>query len=100
DEYRKQQNDAETFDYDAPVEGLRIIDDYQFEVTLVEPVQRFMAVLAMFQTSVVAHEAVTAYGERFGRHPVGTGPCTMKEDDWKTGHRIVFHKNPNYHECY
>lgn len=100
DEYREAQNDAEEFDYDAPVEGFKILNDYEFEVTLKEPVQRFMWVLAMFQTSVVPREAVEKYGDKFGRHPVGTGPFTLAKGDWIPGKSIVFHKNPNYHEAY
>lgn len=100
DEYRAEQNAAETFDYDAPVEGLQKINDYEFKVVLKEPVQRFMYVLAMYQTSVVPREAVEKYGDQFSRHPVGTGPFTMDERDWSPGKSMVLNKNPNYHECY
>ena len=100
DEYRKTQNDADKFDYDVAFEGLKRINDYEFEVKLVEPVTRFMWVLGMFQTSVVPREAVEKYGTRFARHPVGTGPFTMKEEDWVPKQRMVLNKNPNYHECF
>ena len=100
DEYRKAQNDAAKFDYDATVDGFKIINDHEFQVTLKEKVQRFLWTLAMFQLSVVPHEAVDMYGERFGRHPVGTGPYTLKEGDWQPGTSLLYHKNPNYHECY
>ena len=100
DEYREQQNAAEEFDYDAPVEGMRKINDYEFEVELTDPVQRFMYVLAMFQMSVVPREAAEKYGGQFGRHPVGTGPFTMAKDDWIPGKSMVLRKNPKYHECF
>jgi oligopeptide transport system substrate-binding protein len=100
DEYREQQNAADTFDYDAPVEGLRVINDREFEVVLKEPVQRFMYVLAMFQLSVVPREAAEMYGDQFGRHPVGTGPFTMAEQDWSPGESMVLQRNPTYHDCY
>ena len=100
DEYRQQQNEAKKFDYDAPVEGMKIINDREFEVVLKEPVQRFLYVLAMFQTSIVPREAVENYGELFNRHPVGTGPFTINEDDWEPRKKMVFLRNPNYHECY
>jgi len=100
DEYRKRQNEAESFDYDAPVKGFQKIDDHEFRVVLKEPVQRFMWVLAMYQTSVVPREAVEMYGSRFGRHPVGTGPFTLDERDWLPRQRIVYYRNPDYHECY
>ena len=100
DEYREVQNKAKRFDYDAPVEGFEIINDHEFQVVLAAPVEKFLWVLAMFQTSVVPREAVEKYGTKFGRHPVGTGPFTLDEDDWKPKQRMVLHKNPDYHECY
>ncbi len=100
DAYREAQNAAEKFDYDVPVEGMKVIDDQTFQVVLTEPVYRFMYVLAMFQLSIVPREAVEKYGTKFGRHPVGTGPFTMKEGDWVAGKSMVLHKNPNYHQTY
>lgn len=100
DEYRTVQNDAEAFDYEAPVEGLQIINDYEFQVVLQEPVTRFMWLLAMFQTSIVPQEAVEHYGTRFARHPVGTGPYTMNEEDWVPKQRMILNRNPHYHDCY
>jgi len=87
------------FDYDAPVEGLRVIDDHTFEVELVNPVASFLYILAMFQLSVVPREAVETYGDRFGRHPVGSGPFLLRrEGDWVVGKSIVLHRNPGYRE--
>lgn len=96
DAYREAQNAAETFDYDAPVEGMRVIDDHTFQVVLKQPVMRFLYILAMFQTSVVPREAVEEYGTRFSRHPVGTGPFRMKEGDWVTSSSMTFTKNPTF----
>jgi len=98
DDYRRRQNAADRFDYDVPVEGLKIEDDATFTVTLTEPVQRFLWVLAMFQTAVVPREAVEKYGDRFGRHPVGTGPFTLDEREWIPGQSMIFRRNKNYHE--
>lgn len=97
DEWRDAQNVAEAFDYDAPCEGLVALDRFTLQVKLTEPIQRFMNVLAMFQTSVVAREAVEEYGERISRHPVGTGPFTMAEEDWKTSSSLDFERFENYH---
>lgn len=100
DEYREQQNAAEKFNYDAPVSGMKILNDREFEITLVEPIQRFLWTLTMFQTSIVPREAVEKYGNRFGRQPVGTGPYTMKPEDWTPNQSMILAANPNYHECY
>lgn len=106
DAYRETQNKAAAtaggkFDYDAPVEGFRLLGKYQFEVVLNEPVFRFTWILAMFQTSVVAKEAVEKYGDRLSRHPVGTGPYVLrKESDWVSGKSMTMYKNPSYREDY
>ncbi|MFT7669936.1 MAG: oligopeptide transport system substrate-binding protein [Planctomycetota bacterium] len=99
DAWRDQQNEN-GFDYDAPCEGLLALDRYTLQVTLAEPVTRFLYVLAMFQTSVVAREAVEEYGSKISRHPVGTGPYTMHEDDWQTSKSLDFYRNKNYREEY
>ncbi len=98
-EFRDTQNAAEKFDYDAPWDGIRIVNDHEFQVTLEKPASRFLSTLAMFQTAVVPREAVEKYGARFGLHPVGTGPFTLAEADWRQGQSITFRKNENYHEC-
>jgi ABC-type transport system substrate-binding protein len=106
DEYRDQQLKAtegqpnQHFDYHAPVAGLKVLNDQEFEVTLKRPAARFMWILAMFQTGIVPHEAVEAYGTRFGVHPVGTGPYTLADGDWQFGLQMILHRNPNYREAY
>lgn len=105
DEYKDAQkarvDEGETFDYDASVEGFRILSDDEFEVELIEPIQQFRWKLAMFQLGIVPREAVEKYGTKFSEHPVGTGPFILKEEsDWKRNTSIVFHRNPNYHEEY
>ena len=91
---------AETkFDYDAPVEGMRIINDLEFEVELNEPVYRFMYVLATFQMPIVPREAVEFHKDESGRHSVGTGPFVLREYDWVPTNDMILHRNPNYHEC-
>lgn len=97
DAYRAAQNAAAKFDYEAPVEGMRVLGTHEFEVELTEPVYRFMWTLAMFQTSVVPREAVAHHGLRFARTSVGTGPFHV--ESWSdTG--MVFARNPTYREEY
>ncbi|MGI9430061.1 MAG: ABC transporter substrate-binding protein [Bythopirellula sp.] len=98
DEYRDEQNAAERFDYDAPVEGFKRISDQEFEVRLKQPFYRFTYTLAMFQTSIVPREAVEYYKKKFSRHPVGTGPFLLKH--WEPNSRMTFVRNPNYREEY
>ncbi len=102
DEFKEQQGElvkaGKPFDYGASVAGFRTISDTEFEIILKKPVVRFGWVISMFQTSVVAREAVEKYGDTLGKHPVGTGPFILKkESDWKPGQNMVLHRNPNYH---
>ena len=99
DDYRDTQNKAAAFDYTVPVEGFQKLSDQEFKVVLSESVHRFVWTLSMFQTAIVPREAVEHYGERFGRHPVGTGPFTMAEKDW-TPQGMTFKKNPTFREAY
>ena len=108
DAYREQQNEiaqkaeeqakergeknTPKFDYEIPVAGMKIINDYEFEILLNEPVYRFSYVLAMFQTGVVPKEAVEHYGKKFARHPVGSGAFMFHR--WDPGSQIVYVKNP------
>lgn len=101
DEYVDEQNEADTYDYDAPVEGLRKIDDRNFEIVLNEPLYVFLMRLGMFQTSVLPREAVEMYGEDFRFNPVGTGPFMLEDpDDWRPKQSLYLVRNPNYHEVY
>jgi ABC-type transport system substrate-binding protein len=96
DEYAAAQNEAATFDYDAPVEGFRAISDSEFEIELTKPVYKFLYVLSQFQTSIVPREAVEKYGVDFSFHPVGTGPFVL--DEWQPKQSLTLNRNPNYHE--
>ena len=85
------------FDYDAPMEGLRVLDKYTFQVRLNKPLFVFIYSFADCRiTCAVAREVVEKYGADFGAHPVGTGP--WKLGFWKRSSKMVFERNPNYRE--
>jgi ABC-type transport system substrate-binding protein len=85
------------FDYDAPVEGLRALDRYTFQVKLGVPTPRFLYNFADGSfTGALAREVVEFYGDKTGEHPVGTGPFVLAQ--WKRSSRIVLARNPNYRE--
>jgi len=103
DEWRTEQSEADGptgFDYDAPIEGMKKINDYEFEILLKQPFYRFTYTLAMFQTSVVAREAAEYYGKTISRHPVGTGAFTLRHEDWESGAFMSLKRNPAYREDY
>jgi ABC-type transport system substrate-binding protein len=101
-ELRKAALDNKTpFDYDAPVEGIRALDRYTFEVRTARPAPRLPYVFATGAVSgALAREVVETYGPRqIGDHPVGTGAFTLGQ--WLRGARIVLEKNPRHvHERY
>ncbi len=83
------------FDYDAPVEGLRTLDRYTFQIRLGVPTPRFLYNFTDGSfVGAVAREVVEAYGDRVGEHPVGTGAFVVAQ--WKRSSRIVLARNPNY----
>ncbi len=86
------------FDWDAPIEGLQVLDKYRFRITLVRPFPQFLYVLAMNYAAVVPRECAEYYGKEFGNHAIGTGPFILKS--WIRGNRLVYERNPNYRDEY
>jgi ABC-type transport system substrate-binding protein len=86
-------------DYDEPIEGLKALDKYTFQVKLREPLGIWMFQFADCRIScAVAREVAEFYGEDFGSHPVGTGPYRLAF--WKRSSKMVFEKNPGFREQY
>jgi ABC-type transport system substrate-binding protein len=94
---KRTMADKVAFDYDTPVEGLRALDRYRFQIRLRNTSPRFLYYFADPSfTGAMAREVVERYGDRVGEHPVGTGPFVLKQ--WKRSSRIVLARNPNYRE--
>lgn len=96
DAYCDTQNAADRFDYSGQVEGMKKISDTEFQIVLTKPVYRFLYILSMFQTSIVPHEGVEYWKDKFESHPVGTGPFIL--DTYVPKQSITANKNPNYHD--
>jgi len=87
------------FDYDAPIEGLKVLDRYTFQIKLRAPLGIFMFQFTDCRIAcAMAREVVEHYGEDIGSHPVGTGPYRLAF--WKRSSKMVFEKNPNFREQY
>jgi ABC-type transport system substrate-binding protein len=85
-------------DYDAPVEGLRALDRYRFEVVLARPDPRFVLLFAVPGfTAALAREVCERWGDESGAHPVGTGPFVLK--DWRRGSRVLLARSPSYRDA-
>ncbi len=86
------------FDYDTPVEGIRTLDRYTWQVKLPRAAPRF-ASDTYYDASVmgaVAREVVEKYGDAIMEHPVGTGPFMLT--DWIRSSHMTLQRNPNYRD--
>ena len=88
---------ANRIDYDAPIEGLKVVDKYTFQVKIKKPQYVFIYKFADCRIAcAVAREVAEKYGDDFGAHPVGTGPFRLAF--WKRSSKIALERNPGYHE--
>jgi ABC-type transport system substrate-binding protein len=87
------------FDYDAPIDGLQLLDRYTLRLKLNFADTELMANLTSSSLCGVAREVIEAYGDGAGwamANPVGTGPYRLK--DWRRGQRIVLEANPSFRD--
>ncbi len=99
DEFLKRIRKNGKMEYDTPIEGLKVIDRYTFQVKLNESKPTWIYNFADCRTScAVAREVVEKYGDDIGAHPVGTGAYRLKS--WKRSSKMIFESNPNYREEY
>jgi len=99
DEVLAKARKENKFDYEAPVEGLRALDKYTWQIRLKQPDYNFIYYFGYCQlTCAVAREAVEHYGDKIGEHPIGTGPFMLTF--WKRSSKIVLDANPTYREEY
>jgi ABC-type transport system substrate-binding protein len=85
------------FDYDAPIEGLQVLDPHTVRFVLTEPRPRFIQTLAANDLAgAQAREVVEHYGDTIGAHPVGTGPFRLGR--WVRASKIVMERNPHFRE--
>ena len=86
-------------DYDAPIEGMQLIDRYTLRLKLTYPSYDMLADMTTTGTSAIAREVVEAYGDGSGwvmANPVGTGPYRLKE--WRRGQKIILEASPSFRE--
>ncbi|MCC7325203.1 MAG: bicyclomycin resistance protein [Burkholderiales bacterium] len=86
-------------DYDAPVEGMQLVDRYTLRLKLTYPSYDMLADLTTTGAAAVAREVVEAYGDTSGwvmANPVGTGPYRLAE--WRRGQRIVLEASPSFRD--
>ena len=86
------------FEFDTPVEGLKVLDKYTWQIKLGKPDPRFVENLTNPLAAAMAREVVEMYGDKIPQHPVGTNAFMLKRDEWRRSSRIVLVKNPNFRE--
>lgn len=89
-----------------PLEGVKKLDNYSFEITLKGQYNQFLFWLAMPFFSPIPWEADLFYSRpgmedknlTFGWYPIGTGPFMLIENN--PNRHMVLVKNPNFREVY
>jgi len=88
--FRNTIEGGDDYQNEGEISGLKAIDDYTVEFTLIKPSSNFMSHLATIGSAIVPREAVEK------NVIVGSGPFTYsKENDTKTA--VTLLKNQNYH---
>ncbi|KTD83000.1 extracellular solute-binding protein [Legionella waltersii] len=89
-----------------PLNGIKKLDNYRFEITLRGQYPQFLFWLAMPFFAPVPWEADVFYSQKgmddknlsFGWYPVGTGPFMLTANN--PNRNMILEKNPNYREVY
>ena len=99
DELLARVRKANKMDFDTPLEGLKALDRYTFQIRLTKPKYNFIYDLADCRVAcAVAREVIEKYAEDPGSHPVGTGAYRL--ETWKRSSHLTFVPNPNFREEY
>jgi ABC-type transport system substrate-binding protein len=85
---------AAKVDWDRPVKGFQILDDYTIRLVMPRPNPQMVYNLAAMWTAVVSRDAVNYWGRDFRLHPVGSGSYCMTE--YLRDQRIILEANPIY----
>ncbi|GAC1419351.1 MAG: ABC transporter substrate-binding protein [Burkholderiaceae bacterium] len=97
DALAEQAKKSGTFDYDAKVKGLELVNKYTLRIHLKQPDFHLAMILAHEPTSAMAREVVEKYRDTAGQvqgNPVGTGPYYLRE--WVRGSKMVLEANPEF----
>ncbi|WP_062234785.1 ABC transporter substrate-binding protein [Fictibacillus sp. FJAT-27399] len=81
-------------DKNHAIEAVDAVDPHTVTFKLKYPKPTFLKDLALTPFSISSPSAIKKQGDKYGSHPVGTGPFIFKE--WKRDDRIVLSKNKNY----
>lgn len=77
--------------------GVKAVDDYTFEVTLVKPDDNFLTVCGFAFARPVKKDLIDQYGGEYGSSAekiMGNGPFVLKS--WEPDSKMVYEPNPHY----
>ena len=94
DEFVDAAKKSGKYNYETPIEGVKLLDKYTISFKLKEPDFNFIYFFAMANVVPVAREVIDAYANDTMAHPVGTGPYMLTE--WVRRSKVVLERNPNY----
>jgi ABC-type transport system substrate-binding protein len=77
--------------------GLSVLDEKTLEITLSTPDPTILFALAHPPASVVPKEWAEKWGDKFGQHPLGSGPFML--DEWPEAFKIFLKRNPNFYDA-
>ncbi|MCR6112203.1 ABC transporter substrate-binding protein [Bacillus sp. A301a_S52] len=81
-------------DEDHVIKEINVINDYEIQFVLKEPLGSFMQNMGMSYFAITSPAAFEEYGPLINENPVGTGP--FKFVSWSRDDRIVLEKNETY----
>ncbi len=78
----------------ASISGLKILDNYKFQVTIDSPKSYFIYKMT-YPTTFVVDQASVKGDSQWWRKPIGTGP--FKLDSWVSNQSLTLSRNDNYY---
>ena len=82
--------------YFGDLDKIEAVDENTVKITTKVPYGPLVNYLAHVGAGIMSEKAVTAGGNDYGQHPVGTGPFIF--ESWTSGDRIVLKANPDYYK--
>ena len=80
----------------SDIDKIEALDDETVRITTKKPFGPLVNYLAHNSAGILSEKAVTAAGNTYGQHPVGTGP--FKFDSWISADRVILKANPDYYQ--
>ena len=79
----------------SAIAAIDVVDDYTVNIRTTDPFGPLLYHLSHTAASILSEKAVTAAGDKYGQHPVGTGPYQFV--DWQVGDRITLKAFDDYY---